>query len=101
MAAGVIQVGGLATGLDTNKIIDQLVQLEQRPIDLLKQQQADLKDSNTAFGTFGTKLAALQGAADALTTVDGVLAGKASSSNESAVTAVAGSGASRGAVAIK
>ena len=37
--------------------------------------ESDLKDSNTAFGTFGTKLAALQGAADALTTVDGVLAG--------------------------
>jgi flagellar hook-associated protein 2 len=98
--AGVIQVGGLATGLDTNKIIDQLVQLEQRPIDLLKQQQADLKDSNTAFGTFGTKLAALQGAADALASVDDVLAGSASSSNQSAVTAVAGSGASRGSVDI-
>src|SRR5262245_43098032 len=98
--AGVIQVGGLATGLDTNKIIDQLVQLERRPIDLLQQQQASLEDSRDAFATFGGKLATLQGAAAALDTVDEVLAGKASSSNETAVTAVAGSGASRGSVSI-
>ena len=81
--AGVIQVGGLATGLDTNKIIDQLVQLEQRPVDLLSQQQADLEDSRDAFATFGAKLATLNGAATALDTVDEFLSGKASSSNES------------------
>ena len=98
--AGVIQVGGLATGLDTNSIIDQLVKLERRPIGLLEQQQVAVEDSQAAFATFGAKLAALRGAADALGTVDKVLVGKASSSNESVVGAVAGSSASRGTVTV-
>ena len=33
--AGVITVGGLATGIDTQSIITQLVALEHRPVDLL------------------------------------------------------------------
>jgi flagellar hook-associated protein 2 len=98
--AGVIQVGGLATGLDTNKIIDQLVQLERRPIDLLQQQESDIQDSQTAFATFAGKLATLRSAAEALDTADDFLAGKASSSNDAAVSAVAGSGASRGTVTV-
>lgn len=98
--AGTIQVGGLATGLDTNSIIDQLVKLEQRPVDLLSQQLDQVRASQTSFGTFGGKLGALRAAADALNTTAEVLVGKASSSNETVVTAAAGTGASRGTVTL-
>jgi flagellar hook-associated protein 2 len=97
---GTIQVGGLATGLDTNSIIDQLVKLEQRPVDLLSQQLDGVRASQASFGTFGGKLGALRAAADALNTTAEVLVGKASSSNETVVTAAAGTGASRGTVTL-
>src|SRR5439155_21667136 len=98
--AGVISVGGLATGLDTNKIIDQLVQLEHRPIDILEQQVTAVQATATSFGPLEAKLGALRAAADALNTVPEVLAGKASSSDESVATAAAGTGASRGSLTL-
>jgi flagellar hook-associated protein 2 len=99
-SVGVIQVGGLATGLDTNNIIDQLVALEQRPITLLQQQQSDVAATQTSFGTLRTKLSALQSAADALNTLGEVLVGTAASSDPTVVTVAAGQGAARGTVTI-
>src|SRR6185295_13309956 len=98
--AGVINVGGLATGLDTNSIITQLVALERQPITLLQQQITDVQATQGSFNTLGAKLAALGKAADALNTVPEVLAGSASSSDEHVLGAVAGSGASRGTLSL-
>jgi len=94
--AGVISVGGLASGLDTNSIVDQLVALERRPITLLEQQIGTVQKTRTSFATLESKLGALRTAADRLNTVGEVLAGVASSSDERVVTAAAGTGASRG-----
>jgi flagellar hook-associated protein 2 len=98
--AGVISVGGLATGLDTNSIIDKLVALERRPVDLLEQQIAAIQATKSSVSSVQSKLATLRGAAQALGTTDDVLIRTAKSSDESAVSAVAGAGAARGAVEI-
>jgi len=97
---GTITVGGLATGLDTNNIISQLVAIERRPLDLLQGQLTDLQATQTSVGTVGGKLASIKTAADALSTLGGVLVRKAASSNETVVTAAAGTGASAGSVSL-
>jgi flagellar hook-associated protein 2 len=98
--AGLITVGGLATGLDTNSIIAQLMKIEQRPLDLLQQQQDAIKATQSSVATVASKLATLKGASDALGTVDGVLLRKASSSDETVLSAAAGAGAKAGSVTI-
>lgn len=61
-----ITTGGLASGLDTNSIIDKLVQIESRQITLLQQQQSGVKAQVSALGELASKLGALQAAAQAL-----------------------------------
>jgi flagellar hook-associated protein 2 len=94
--AGVISIGGLATGLDTNKIIDQLVALERRPIDLLSDQVASTQNTKSSIGRLSGKITALKTAADALNSLAEVLVRKASSSATTVATATAGSGAQKG-----
>lgn len=94
--AGVISIGGLATGLDTNSIVDQLVKLERRPVALLERELAAVEATQASIASLGGKLAALRGAAAALDSVAEVLVGKASSSDEAVLAAAAGEGASRG-----
>ncbi len=98
--AGIINVGGLATGLDTNNIISQLVQLESQPVVLLQQHLADIQATKTSVATVSSKLATLKTALDALDTSDGVLVRKATSSDEGVATAAAGAGAQRGSATI-
>ena len=93
---GVISIGGLATGLDTNEIIDKLVAIERRPLDRLEQQVDDTEATKDSLGTIGTQLAALRTAAGKLSSIAKVLARSASSSNETVLQAAAGSGAARG-----
>jgi flagellar hook-associated protein 2 len=96
----IISVGGLATGLDTNSIITQLVALEHRPIDLLNGQVSDVQNTQAAVGAFGGKLSAIGSAADALSSLSKVLVRQAGSSNQSVLVASAGEGAARGATTI-
>ncbi|HYR95528.1 MAG TPA: flagellar filament capping protein FliD [Candidatus Binatus sp.] len=98
--AGLITVGGLATGLDSNKIIDQLMKLERRPIDLLENEKAAAQATKASVATVGSKLTALGTAVRALTTVGGVLVRSASSSDEGVLTAAAGAGAARGSLTV-
>ena len=60
------RAGGLASGLDTNTIVDELVKLQRRPIDLLKQKQSGLKVQVSTLGDLLSKLNALDTAAKAL-----------------------------------
>ncbi|MEW5738133.1 MAG: flagellar filament capping protein FliD [Myxococcota bacterium] len=66
------RAGGLASGLDSNAIIDQLVSLEKRPIDLLAARQDALKVQVSLLGDLASRLSALQKAAKSLKR-DGVL----------------------------
>ncbi|MBP7518450.1 MAG: flagellar filament capping protein FliD [Desulfobulbus sp.] len=51
-----IQFGGLATGLDTSSIIDQLMELERRPLSLLEKDKTWLNSRLKAFTELDTKL---------------------------------------------
>ena len=89
-----ITIGGLATGLDTNSIVDQLVRLERRrSVDLLSIDQLDQQAKQSALATFGTKLADLMAAIDKLRDPANALARTATSSDSTVIGATAGSGA--------
>ena len=65
-AQGLFSVGGIASGLDTNAIVDQLLALERQPIARLEQQQSKLQTSRDAWGQINTKLSSLRTATDQL-----------------------------------
>lgn len=60
------RAGGLASGLDSNSIVEQLVKLESRPLALLSGRQSALKSQVSLLGELSGKLAALEKAAEAL-----------------------------------
>ncbi|HYS79990.1 MAG TPA: flagellar filament capping protein FliD [Anaeromyxobacteraceae bacterium] len=91
--------GGLASTLDTNSIIDGLVSLQQRPLDLLKSQQTGLQAQISTLGSIASRLSALGDAARALGT-SGALAVSATSSNTS-FSASPGAGAAAGSYSIQ
>src|SRR5207302_10412835 len=98
--AGVITVGGLATGIDTNSIIDQLVKLEHRPVDLLALEVGGVQATQASITTLTGKLSTLAAAAHGLETADGVLVRAATSSDTDVLAAAAGAGAQPGSVAL-
>lgn len=59
---GTMSIGGLASGLDTNSIIAQLMQLERVPIQRLSLRQAVLNRESDAWGTVVGKLSAVRSA---------------------------------------
>jgi flagellar hook-associated protein 2 len=95
-----ITVGGLATGLDTNSIISQLVAVAQQPLNLLQNQLTQVQGQQSAVQTFNTKLLAVLNAADKLRDPSGTQVGKATSSDTTVLSAVAGSGAVNGSTTV-
>lgn len=93
------RAGGLATGLDTNSIIDQLVKIEGRQIDILRQRQSGLKSQVSLIGDISSKLSALQTAAQAL--ADSGALGVKASSVHTAFSASPGSSATSGRYAVQ
>jgi flagellar hook-associated protein 2 len=96
MSLPTINFSGLATGMDTGAMIDALVKVERRPIDLLEIQMGNLEFKLSLFNDLNSKLAALKTAAGKLSTAATFFVKKASSSNDSVVSATAGSNASAG-----
>jgi flagellar hook-associated protein 2 len=62
-----ITFGGLASGLDTAGIIDQLLQLETRPITQIVRQQTQIQQQADAFKDLRNRMAALEDKAFAMT----------------------------------
>jgi flagellar hook-associated protein 2 len=58
-----IRASGLASGIDTQSMIDQLVSLERRPIDLLQARQRAYRKQISKLGSIASKLSALEDAA--------------------------------------
>ncbi len=83
--------GGLASGLDTNSIIDQLVTLESQPNTDIKNQQSDINVQISALADLINSVNSLDTAAADLGT-NGVFAAKTTSSN-TAFSASPGTGA--------
>lgn len=81
--SGQFSVGGLASGLDTNSIISQLMQLERVPIQRLTLRQAVLNHQDTAWGSVVGKLSAVRTSTNNLRTTSAWEAfSKASSSDD-------------------
>lgn len=93
---GNINFGGLASGLDTSSIIQQLLSIESRPITFLSQQKSTLEQQSTAYKDLNTRLSALESAAFELTTLSSLVAHDANSSNTSTLFATANSDATTG-----
>ena len=64
-----ISVGGLVSGLDTNSMITQLLELQQRPITMLQQQEAAYQVELTAYGSLKGDLSSLKSALKGLDSV--------------------------------
>lgn len=67
---GRITFGGLASGIDTNSIIDQLLNLERRPISLAQTRLAQVRQKSDAFGRVSAALSALATRTTALNKAD-------------------------------
>lgn len=91
-----ISVGGLASGLNTDSIISQLVALERRPIIQLQKREADYQVQLTTYGSLQGLLGSLQSAATALKDPAGLSGFTATPGNTSLFTASAGSTAASG-----
>jgi flagellar hook-associated protein 2 len=76
------RAGGLASGIDSNTLIDQLVKLESRPIDLLRTRQAGMKTQISTIGDLVSKLSSFQSAVRTMSD-SGTLGTKISSTHES------------------
>ena len=59
-SGGRITFGGVASGLDTNSIIEQLMAVAQRPITLADRQRSLIESKAAAIGKIATALSALQ-----------------------------------------
>jgi flagellar hook-associated protein 2 len=69
-SGGRISFGGLASGLDTNSIIEQLMAVAQRPIALATRQRNTLETKSTAIGKVASALSALQARVQTLNTTN-------------------------------
>lgn len=96
-----IQIGGLATGLDTNSLITQLMQLERKPIERLQLRKDLENDRLSALGNFDTKYKNLLAKIEALDTSKELLPKAASVSSDKYFKTTATSDATAGTYQIK
>ncbi len=69
-SSGRITFGGLASGIDTNTIIEQLIQIERRPIALAENRLFDVQQKTNAFGAVASALSSLLDRAKTLNSAD-------------------------------
>ena len=77
-----IQIGGLATGLDTNALIQQLMKVERRPIERLEREKTFLKSRLAAFTDFDKRLRDLMSKAEGLESAGKMVVNKAIPASE-------------------
>ncbi len=91
-----IPVGGLATGLDTEQLIERLLALERRPITLLETRKLKFQALSTVFQDLNKRLGAVKTAAEALRDPATFFPRTVSSSTETVATATAAPGSTTG-----
>lgn len=99
MADATFRAGGLASGLDTNSIVDALTNLQKRPISLLATQKKSFEIQLSALGNLRSKLTAL-GDKFSARAATGILT-TAASTTSTAFSAVSTGSASEGAYSIQ
>lgn len=85
--------GGLASGLDTNAIIDAIMGAERVPLQHLQTKKANVDAAQSTVSSITSRLSSLKSAALALSTTAGYVALKASSSDASVVATASGGAA--------
>ena len=85
-----IGVSGLMSGLDTDSIISQLMDLERRPIMQLQQKEAGYQAKITALGMVKSSMSELKSAVEALKDADSFISYSATSSDTDILTVSAG-----------
>lgn len=93
---GTITFGGLATGLDTDTIITELMKLERKPVERLKSDKEFYNSQLSAFQTLDGKMESLLGAVQALDTSNEIRSNTATPATEDYFTASAASSAVTG-----
>ncbi|MDZ7373414.1 MAG: flagellar filament capping protein FliD [candidate division KSB1 bacterium] len=88
-----VSFGGLISGLDTQRIIEQLMAIERRPVDLLTRRQNQYEDLLSAWREVNSKLLSLRSAAESLLEAQDFGLFKASSEDEDLVSVSASSSA--------
>jgi flagellar hook-associated protein 2 len=87
---------GLVSGINYSQMIDSLMAIEQQPVTLLQQRVTTDNNQKAAFSDLATQLSTLKTTASSLAQASTFLNRSASSSNESALTVSAASGAADG-----
>ena len=86
MASPLFNIGGIASGLDTNSIVSQLMQIERIPLGQVQQRKTTFQQRNDAWSQISTRLSALRDKLKAIDEgSDWKSFAKATSSNESAL----------------
>jgi flagellar hook-associated protein 2 len=88
---GSVTAAGIGSGLDVQSIVSQLMAVEQRPLDALKQRQSDIDTRISAYGTLKSALSTFQEAMQKLSSESALKVFTATSGNDSVFTATADS----------
>ena len=91
-----IPIGGLATGLDTDTLVQKLMAVESRPVTTLQTRKVKYQTLAAAFKDLNSKLSALKARADVLKDPAIFFLRSVTSSDETVATASATSGTVRG-----
>lgn len=95
-----ISIGGLVSGMDTEKVISQLMDVEKKPVTKIQNKQSDYQVQLSAYSSLQSSLSSVKNAAQNLASKDNVTSFFASSSNSGLLTALTGSGAIAGNYAV-
>jgi flagellar hook-associated protein 2 len=96
MSASGINFAGLGTGIDTESIIQKLIEIERRPARIMDAQRQRLQQRQTALNTISAQLLGLQTTVASLNRLRAFDIVQATSSNTEAVTVSAQAGAQTG-----
>jgi flagellar hook-associated protein 2 len=96
----VISFSGLATGFDTNAVVNARVGIDQQQITAIQAQQTILTSRQSVYNNVGAALQTLQSVAKSLQSTSSVLPASATSTDPSVLLAAAGSGAAQGSYSI-
>jgi flagellar hook-associated protein 2 len=98
---GSINFGGLASGLDTDQIIESLVKVDSKPLERLKAQKTSITEKKDIFASMNSSLLELKSTVSDLKSISAFNSFSASSSKEEALTVNVLSSAREGNYSIK
>lgn len=96
-----ISFGGLGNGVDFGQVVSELSKVQRLPIDKLTSKKKDLQTKLTDYASLGTKLLALQSAANALRLPNSFNRASSSVSDDTRLNTQAAAGAATGSYTVQ